>query len=178
MFLKTIHQVSFIHGKLENINNSLLKKECLKSYHNKKSFSDDITNTKNEDLIISKSKEFDKIISGIQSQFQQQYNQKLILTEYWSQVHGKNESTNLHDHVDCFDIKNSPVYSGVYYVQVPKNSGKIVFQYPINKYNQYQRYWFETLQGDFLIFPSTLDHFVTKNESNDYRIAISFNFKI
>ena len=93
-------------------------------------------------------------------------------------MHEKNESTNTHDHVDCFDIKNSPDYSMVFYVQVPKDSGKIVFQWPTNKYNQYKRWWYPPSVGHYLIFPSTLDHFVTKNNSKDHRIAISFNFKI
>ena len=33
-------------------------------------------------------------------------------------------------------------------------------------------------KGDLLIFPSTLDHFVTKNTAVEKRIAVSFNFKI
>ena len=173
-----LHRVYFIRDNIDGIDIEFLKNDCLKSFEKNNRMSKNISDTRNEDLIIPKSKVFEELINIIKDKFYIRYDQVIELTDYWAQVHEHNESTNLHDHVDCFDIKNSPVYSGVYYVQVPKNSGKIVFQYPINKYNQYQRYWFETLQGDFLIFPSTLDHFVTKNESNDYRIAISFNFKI
>lgn len=178
MNLKILHQIFFIHGEIKSINNNILTKHCLKSFNQNKISSTDITDSKNEDILISKNKEFDKIINEISSQFKNKFNQDLILTNFWSQVHSKNESTNLHDHVDCFDLKNSPVYSGVYYVKVPKNSGKIVFQYNINKYNQYNRWWYEPQESDFLLFPSTLDHFVTKNLSNENRISISFNFKV
>jgi len=178
MNLKILHQIFFIHGEIKSINNNILTKHCLKSFNQNKILSADITDSKNEDILIPKNKEFDKIINEISSQFKNNYNQDLILTDFWSQVHSKNESTNLHDHVDCFDLKNSPAYSGVYYVKVPKNSGKIVFQYNINKYNQYNRWWYEPKESHFLLFPSTLDHFVTKNLSNEYRISISFNFKI
>ena len=82
--------------------------------------------------------------------FFKRYSKGLELTNHWAQVHNQNESTNLHDHVDCFDIKNSPDLSGVYYLEVPKDSGDIVFQWPINKYNQYKRWWFKPKSGDFL----------------------------
>ena len=173
-----LHRVFFIHGQLDNIDVESIRKDCLKSHKNNKKLSNDVTATRNEDLEISKSKEIDKIIKQIQKKFLSKYSQKIELVNFWAQVHEKNESTNTHDHVDCFDIKNSPDYSMVFYVQTPKDSGKIVFQWPTNKYNQLKRWWYPPSVGHYLIFPSTLDHFVTKNNSEDYRIAISFNFKI
>ena len=32
--------------------------------------------------------------------------------------------------------------------------------------------------GEFFLFPSTMDHHVTRNLSDDVRISVSFNFKI
>ena len=178
MNFEILHQVKIIRGEIKDVNNLVLEKECLQSYKNNKSISLDDTDTRNEDLIISKNNELNKLFSNIQNLFQKQFNQKTILQDFWAQVHGKNESTNIHDHVNILDLNNSPNYSGVYYVKIPKNSGKLVFQYPINKYNQSERYYYEPEVGDFFLFPSTLDHFVTKNKTNNYRIAISFNLKI
>ena len=173
-----LHRIFFIHGQLDDIDIQSLKKDCIEAFNNKNKLSQDITDSKNEDLEIPKSKAIDHIVNNIEDKFFTKYNQKIELSNFWAQVHEKNESTNTHDHVDCFDIKNSPDYSMVFYVQVPKDSGKIVFQWPTNKYNQYKRWWYPPSVGHYLIFPSTLDHFVTKNNSKDHRIAISFNFKI
>ena len=172
-----LHRLYFIH---ENIkwNIESLKNDCLKSFAENNRMSKDISDTRNEDLIIPRSKSFEALINIIKDKFYIKYNKGLDLKNYWAQVHSQNESTNMHDHVDCFDIKNSPDLSGVYYIQVPKDSGDIVFQWPINKYNQYKRWWFKPKMGDLLLFPSTLDHFVTKNTALQKRIAISFNFKI
>ena len=173
-----LHRVYFIRDNINGINIESLKNDCLKSFKENNRMSKDISDTRNEDLIIPKSKPFEELINIIKDKFYIRYNQVIELTNYWAQVHSQNESTNMHDHVNCFDIKNSPDLSGVYYLEVPQDSGDIVFQWPINKYNQYKRWWFKPKTRDLLIFPSTLDHFVTKNTAVEKRIAVSFNFKI
>jgi uncharacterized protein (TIGR02466 family) len=173
-----LHRVYFRRDNIGGIDITSLKNDCLKSFKENNRMSKDISDTKNEDLIIPKSKPLEELINIIKDKFYIRYTQVIEPTNYWAQVHSQNESTNLHDHVDCFDIKNSPDLSGVYYLEVPKDSGDIVFQWPINKYNQYKRWWFKPKEGDLLLFPSTLDHFVTKNTAVEKRIAVSFNFKI
>jgi uncharacterized protein (TIGR02466 family) len=64
--------------------------------------------------------------------------------------------------------------SGVYYVQIPKNSGRLVFEYNINQFQNYLS-WIEPVVGNFIIFPSTLNHYVTKNLGDECRVSISFN---
>ena len=173
-----LHRVYFIRDNIGGIDIKSLKNDCLKSFKENNRMSKDISDTRNEDLIPPTPKPFEELINIIKNKFYIRYNQAIELTDYWAQVHSQNESTNIHDHVDCFDIKNSPDLSGVYYLEVPQNSGDIVFQWPINKYNQYKRWWFKPKAGNLLLFPSTLDHFVTKNTAVEKRIAISFNFKI
>ena len=173
-----LHRVYFIRDNIDGIDIEFLKNDCLKSFEENNRMSKDISDTRNEDLIIPKSKVFEELINIIKDKFFIRYSKGLELTNHWAQVHNQNESTNLHDHVDCFDIKNSPDYSAVFYVQVPDNSGVIIFEYPINKYNQTKRWWYPSSEGHYLIFPSTLDHLVTKNNSDDLRIVISFNFKV
>lgn len=126
-----LHRVYFIRDNIGGIDIKSLKNDCLKSFKENNRMSKDISDTRNEDLIIPKSKPFEELINIIKNKFYIRYNQAIELTDYWAQVHSQNESTNIHDHVDCFDIKNSPDLSGVYYLEVPQNSGDIVFQWPI-----------------------------------------------
>ena len=52
-----LHRVFFVHGQLDNIDIESIKKDCLKSHKDFQKLSKDVTDTKNEDLKISKSKE-------------------------------------------------------------------------------------------------------------------------
>ena len=79
-------------------------------------------------------------------------------------------STTLHNHFDSY-------VSAVCYVNVPVGSGSIVFRPRLNQYdNSAYASKFEPERGVFYMFPSYLDHFVTRNLSEDLRVSISFNF--
>ena len=81
--------------------------------------------------------------------------------------------------------------SGVLWIKAPKDSGNIVFTSPqfFDKFqelysyndefklksNAYMTYYFIPKEGNILIFPSSLEHEVKKNESNEDRISYSFN---
>jgi uncharacterized protein (TIGR02466 family) len=82
------------------------------------------------------------------------------------------------------------LWSGVYYVRTPKNSGHLkcedpksvaAMTYPRRKEGQLPSYlWrevhFEPIAGRLIMFPSWLNHCVDPNQSNDIRISVSFNF--
>ena len=60
---------------------------------------------------------------------------------------------------------------GVLYIQTPKKSGGIEFR----RQGEYQI--FHPTSGDFLVFPGNLVHRVLKNNSDNFRISVAFNFK-
>jgi len=82
------------------------------------------------------------------------------------------------------------LWSGVYYVKAPKNSGHLkiedpkpssLISRPRRKEGQLQTYlWnevhFEPVAGRLIMFPAWLNHCVDPNQSNDIRISVSFNF--
>lgn len=164
---------AFLTGKVANAKNETLAKICI---DNQKPYSDDPTDSKNEDLQMPYSNEFQFVIDDIRNQYKDKFKQSLKTVEYWSQVHHYNQSSNLHNHVDTNNLADSPVLSGVYYVQVPKKAGKLVLQYYVNQY-QTKRHWIEPEVGKFVIFPAYMDHFVTENKDSELRVSIAFNFK-
>jgi uncharacterized protein (TIGR02466 family) len=168
----------FYYDYVYEIDNSILEKECLTAFEKGKLVSSDESSTLNEDLHIPKSKELKKLVSSIQNKFKKYYNVKLNLHSFWSQVHEKNCSSTLHNHFLPLDPDNSPIYSAAYYVKVPKDAGKIIFDYSVNSYNHTKRTWVQPEPHVLLIFPSYLNHFVTRNKSEEKRIVISFNFTI
>ena len=103
----------------------------------------------------------------------------------WFNINPKYSFNNLHTHSDCD-------FSAVYYLQVPKNSGSIVFenpnsvmlnhkffQYPFN-YNEINSnsYKVEPQEDMLILFPSYLPHRVQQNLSDKDRICLSFNFSV
>jgi hypothetical protein len=62
-------------------------------------------------------------------------------------------------------------WAGVLYIQTPENSGGIEFR-------RQEEYYTHTPQaGEFLLFSGNLAHRVLKNNSDDFRISVAFNFK-
>jgi uncharacterized protein (TIGR02466 family) len=84
--------------------------------------------------------------------------------------------------------------SGVYYPILPKNCGNITFHKGsiyTNIFHQSIRFEYEEPnnitaeqyvlnlnEGTIVIFPSHLDHSVEKNNSNENRYSIAFNFYV
>ena len=174
MEVLTLTQTNIIINEVNQINNNNLENNILKFA---KRLSDDVTDTRYEDFNFSFTNDFKNLIEKINTDYKKAFKRQLNLVNFWSQIHEYNESTNLHNHCDVSNLYNSPDLSGVYYVKVPEKSGKIVFEYPINQY-QVKRYFINPIVGRYILFPSTLNHFVTKNKSKEKRISISFNFKI
>ena len=98
---------------------------------------------------------------------------------------------------DAFNMKhNHPTsdLSGVLWIKSPVKCGDIVFVSPcsfathreIECYNEdfkernsyYSSYYFETVAGRLLVFPSYLEHYVDFNKSNEDRISVSFNIRL
>lgn len=100
----------------------------------------------------------------------------------WVNINSKGHSNAIHNHKVPF---GDTLWSGVFYVQVPENSGDIVFldsRSGIVDVNDYlyndgpSNYYSITPEaGQMLLFPSWLMHYVTPNESDQERISIAFN---
>ena len=112
----------------------------------------------------------DELIEEIQSEFEHATGLVLEHVDHWVHIHHHNMSTDLHNHYP-YDV------SGVFYLTVPEGSGSIVFLPSDNKYHP-RRIPYPPKEGMFLLFPAVLDHTVTRHQSNDKRISISFNCKI
>lgn len=176
MIKQTLFELSFWHGMVYQIDNEKLKKHVLK---NGNILSKDTTDSMHEDTSFPMHPELEKILVYIQSEFMYYHDNKyrLRLLKFWSQIHEKNQSTNIHNHVKVSNIEDSASLSGAYYVQCDEGAGYFVFDYPTDRY-QYGRWKIKPQVGKYLLFPSTLEHWVSRNYSNNQRISISFDFKI
>jgi len=93
----------------------------------------------------------------------------------------------------CFNrphIHPNSLFSGVYYVTAPKNSGNLMIYDPRQGVQMtmpnrkegklspelWREVHYEPKAGRCIMFPSWLWHEVKPNKSNDTRISVSFNF--
>lgn len=108
---------------------------------------------------------------------------KITISKMWTNVNRPGSYNKSHQHNDSF-------ISGVYYLDVPKDSGNIYFEDPRNLWCLLQASYtendsfsrmeveYEPKDGMIILFPSYLSHRVDINNSNSDRISISFNVNL
>ena len=131
------------------------------------------------------------IFSSINSYFD---NRKILkegiqycISNAWININSNGGSNALHDHPGSS-------LSGVFWINVPKDSGELVFKNPNTfiefstmraynddltaSFNKYESFYLEPKEGCMVLFPSHIQHKVKENMSNKDRISISFNIHI
>jgi uncharacterized protein (TIGR02466 family) len=108
----------------------------------------------------------------------------IFLTHAW---------VNFNDSRECMNSEHvhGEVFSGVFYLKVPPNSGKLVLNNSamnrlwggcslIQEKNQFtgEQMKIEPEEGTIILFPSYLPHSVETNSHDDERISISFNLMV
>lgn len=117
-------------------------------------------------------KEFTSALNNIANSILCSYtNKKVSITEMWGNINYKNCYNGAHTH--------SGLISGVYYCQVPENSGNLVLVNPAVRSDGHllrlQNYVIKPERLALILFPSWLEHYVEPNQSDQERISISFN---
>ena len=74
---------------------------------------------------------------------------------------------------------HSGTLSGVYWISIPENSGRLVLVNPAGRSEasriRVKNYGLTPTPGACIIFPSWLEHYVEPNENTKDRLSISFN---
>jgi uncharacterized protein (TIGR02466 family) len=117
-------------------------------------------------------KELSSFLLSIANEIASPYTSKgLYFTEMWAMVNQKYNYNAHHVH--------EGLLSGVFYLQVPKDSGRLVLCNPAVRSHSHQirnkDYPIEPEYLALILFPSWLEHYVEPNLSDGERISISFN---
>jgi len=98
----------------------------------------------------------------------------LELYNLWFNINGTNALNILHTHPHS-------IYSGVMWIKAPENCGNLVMVDP-SAHNIFgivpTEYEFQPVEGNIILFPSHVPHYVKPNNSDEDRISVSFNFII
>jgi uncharacterized protein (TIGR02466 family) len=110
-------------------------------------------------------------------------NLNLTLGDFWINSNLNKDYNLLHNHFGA-------TISGIYYLEVPENSGRLVFQNGdlskmssinfdyFHSENYYARYFIIPEKFDLYLFPSEAFHYVEPNRSFENRISVAFNLKV
>jgi len=165
---ETIVQIDVIKGKIFTDIESLL--EIILDNSNKK-LSNELLSSRNEDTLCPENEFVDEVISEMKADFKSATGKDIECIGYWGHIHEHNMSTNTHNHGEAY-------VSAVLYLSVPKGSGSLVF---IPRLNQYDSSMYKSSivpeKCFYYMFPGYIDHYVTRNKSQEKRVSISFNFK-
>ena len=108
------------------------------------------------------------------------------ISNLWANINNYRDHNDLHIH-------QYTMISGVYYLKAPKNCGNLVFRHPspcieydwsknkLTENIEYNSglYNFVPKEGQLLLFPSWLEHFVRPNlNKTQERISIAFNIAL
>tara|TARA_Y100001963_G_scaffold65069_1_gene90628 strand:- start:702 stop:1253 length:552 start_codon:yes stop_codon:yes gene_type:complete len=169
--LINLDRIDLIKGR-SNVDLNQLSKLLLDNYSNHKelfNLSDRLLANRYEDSYCPPCPLVDSIIEEMIMDFYAATKENIVVTNYWSHIHQKDMSTITHNHIPSY-------VSSVLYVKIPENAGHIVFNTRSNPYSTPKGSKFEPEEGVYYMFPSFLDHYVTRNMSDDTRISLSFNF--
>ena len=106
-----------------------------------------------------------------------------FLGNMWANINPPGGMNRAHQHPNS-------LWSGVYYIKAPKNSGQLKIDDPRSSASMvrpsqkkgekptrlFRETHYEPIAGRCIMFPSWLMHCVDPNNSNDIRISVSFNF--
>jgi uncharacterized protein (TIGR02466 family) len=113
------------------------------------------------------------------------YSSPVEIVTSWINKHKRNGYCQQHIH-------SNAIISGVVFIHTPDNSGLFIFkrQQPIthklftmqielqkNSNTQYNtdQFVIKPISKSILLFPSSIPHYVTENETNDERVTLAFN---
>ena len=92
------------------------------------------------------------------------YGHQPLRLGFWFNAQGPGQGTSVHNHDE-----NDELLSGVYYIQVPDQSGELVLL------DGQLTTRLMPKAGHFLFFPPSLPHRVEVNQSQEQRLSLAFN---
>jgi uncharacterized RmlC-like cupin family protein len=109
--------------------------------------------------------EVEPVLDAAESYARQILGRSDLRLGFWLNRMAPGEHTGLHSHEE-----DDELLSGVYYVQVPKRSGRLLL------HHGGRHHALEPLAGELYFFAPSVPHAVETNQSTTVRLSIAFNF--
>ena len=87
------------------------------------------------------------------------------------------ETINYHNHINPWDLENSPEISCLYCVSETPEPSHVIFKYDDGR-NKHRRWKVPMKKGTFILYSSSLPFSITKNDNKDFLINLSLHFQL
>ena len=87
------------------------------------------------------------------------------------------ESVNTHNHIQDWHLADSPDVSCLYCVSTNVKPAEIIFEYDDGR-NRHRRWKVPMEKDTFILFSSSLNHSISKNENKDFLVNLSLHFQL
>ena len=171
MELVELSKISLYHGTIDcpkgfEIDRKKIKNSIIQNYVSHQTLSNNPKDLTNRDFKVDFSQPLQWLGDYMRDHFRLHYGQTLVLKNQWGIVLEPYEMTYTRNNVDPVDLRNSPDYTLIYGVDVPKGSCQVVCHYNDNR--RAGRTWHIPMKDNkFVMFPSTQNYFISKNTSKE-----------
>ena len=87
------------------------------------------------------------------------------------------ETINYHNHVNPWDLENSPEISFLYCVSETPEPSHIIFKYDDGR-NKHRLWKQEIKYNQFILFSSNIEHYITKNKNSGFLVNLSTHYQL
>lgn len=159
------------------INREELKASLLSSVLKDKFFKNDIVIQNSNDFEMLNGKAFTMFNTYIIEYFLLRHKRSIFNSFNFGSIFEENESSITKNLINKYKISESPDYTCIYGIDVKNGSQQLIIEYS-NKRLVEQFLTVELRDNEYVIFPSTLNYFFTKNNSNKINSYMTTTYNI
>ena len=179
---------TFVYGKDVELNNHQLAQDIINWSNQDKGLNRTNVQGWHSTTDMHEKPEYAKLVDMLYASQKTVYDQEHldsepVLGNMWANINPPGGMNRAHQHPNS-------LWSGVYYIKAPKNSGHLKIDDPrsvacMSRPRQkegekparlYRETNYKPITGRLIMFPAWLMHCVDPNNSNEMRISVSFNF--
>jgi len=174
MHKRVLSETAIYHDELPSIShvdNNKIKNSILSDFANFKAADDN----RYKDIRVGMHQHITWVMDYMRDHVRGEYGFTLIPISIFAQIHGKGENTIKRNHIDPYDIHNSPDFTFMYFVNAEDDELVIEWEDHRDK----GRFWTIPIKtGKFVMWNSDLNYYMLPNKKDSFRIALLFNCQI
>ena len=176
-----LSKISLYYGTIDcpkgfEIDRKTIKNSIIQNYVSDQTLSNNSKDLTHRDFKVDYSQPLQWLQDYIRDHFRLILNHTLVFKKQWGIVLEPYEMSYTRNNVDPVDLKNSPDYTLIYGVDIPKDSCQIVCHYNDNR--RAGRTWHIPMENNkFVMFPSTQNYFISKNTSKDIITLLTITYE-
>ena len=181
MHKKVLTEVDLYYGQISmpkgfEINRNVIKNDILKSFVTSDRINNNPQTYSYKNYKVPYSQPLQWMQDYMRDHWKVEYHFTLVPKNMHGKIlHPKEQSVLMHS-VDPVDLRNSPVYTLIYGVDVESDSCECIIEYDDNR--RKNRTWHLPIKNnDFIMFPATQRYMITENTSNKLNTILVINYE-